>query len=39
MEIYERPKVEVIEVAIEAGFAVSYINYSTEEADYNGETL
>lgn len=36
MEKYERPEVEVIEVNVEVGYALSY---SDEEVDTNGQAL
>ena len=36
---YESPNIEVIEVAVEAGFALSTVGYSYQEVDENGEAL
>lgn len=39
MENYERPEVEVVEVNVEYGYSASSLGYSTEEVDYDGESL
>ena len=39
MEKYERPEIEVIEVEVEKGFALSSIDYSNDELDYNSDAL
>ena len=39
MEKYERPKIVVIEVEVEKWFALSSIDYSNDELDYNSDAL
>ena len=39
MRKYEKPEVEVIEVEIESGFALSSIGYSNDELDLDGDAL
>ena len=39
MEIYEKPEIEIIEVRVEVGFAISSLEYSSEDASLDHDAL